>query len=204
MKKYYVYSLFLNGNLIYVGSTTKPINRLKDHKLDKDFNMVLVCRLENEKDMLDVEKWYIKQKKPTLNKNRPEIESRPDVGELEWVRVDLSFLHFDRVESGHSFDDFCHDKYLKYCAESLGMSWEQFYNLTNYHYGGFGKQCQGWNYDITSDGYLVIKHDLSGKNISQIMEQLGNKSYESFCSMLRKHHGIISEEQYYASLDQFN
>ena len=176
----------MNGDLLYVGSTTKPVERLKAHKLDKYFNMVLICELQNEKDMLNCEKWYIKQKKPKLNINRPNIDVRPDVGNLEWVKVDLSFLYYERVELDHSFADFCHGKYLSYCSECLGMSWEQFYNLTNYHHGGFGENSMGWNYDITVDGYLIIKHDNSGKSMSKIMEQLGNKSYEDFLQYTQK------------------
>ena len=69
-KGFYVYQGLVNGDLVYIGTTTqKPADRFRWHKANKkpfDFEIVAICG--NAEEMLDLEWELIRTHKPKHNK----------------------------------------------------------------------------------------------------------------------------------------
>ncbi len=67
---YYVYLLYLDSDIVYIGSTRVLGKRLYAHASTfKEFNRAEVCRLSSKKDMLYVENNLIYKHKPKYNKS---------------------------------------------------------------------------------------------------------------------------------------
>jgi DNA-binding MarR family transcriptional regulator len=81
--EFFVYVLYKQGHVVYVGSTQNIVNRVSSHKLDKDFDHVRYCTLPDKKSMLKVEKYGISKLKPTLNSKIPNPTDRFDI-KLVW------------------------------------------------------------------------------------------------------------------------
>lgn len=75
-----VYFLMVGNEVVYVGQSVNPCQRIPQHRPDKIFDRALV--LPVDKEQLDsVESDYIKRLSPALNKagkDRPSIENRLD------------------------------------------------------------------------------------------------------------------------------
>lgn len=67
-KNYYVYKLYLESELVYVGSTVNLESRLVKHLEDKVFDCVKVCEKQTKGSMLHLEHVLIKEYSPKYNK----------------------------------------------------------------------------------------------------------------------------------------
>lgn len=104
-----------DSKIIYVGTTTQyPLSRFVYHKLHgKDFRFEIVCRFDNEKDMLDKEFELIQKYKPRYNKrikapqnyNVPLSQEELDLrkGNPEWCQCCLR----RRVSKGYERCYYC-------------------------------------------------------------------------------------------------
>lgn len=68
-KEYVVYTLYLSGELIYVGSSYTINSRIQQHTKDKSFDNVKVCIKNTKSEMLQLEHKLISEYKPRLNKD---------------------------------------------------------------------------------------------------------------------------------------
>lgn len=66
--KFYVYVLTLDGEVVYIGSSTDLYTRLISHGVDKDFNGIMLQEVYNKQDMLTLEMYLIDKYRPPLNK----------------------------------------------------------------------------------------------------------------------------------------
>jgi hypothetical protein len=115
-RKYTVYKGFLNGQLVYIGTTIqKPEDRFRWHRNNgKNLRFEIIQQFDNPEEMLNLEFKLIQELKPKYNNithrkqnlNRKltseEIESRK--GKKEWCQKCLR----RHVNSGY--------KYCRYCS----------------------------------------------------------------------------------------
>ena len=193
--KYFVYCLYKDNDLQYVGSTTQIVARMKSHKRDKDFNAMKYCVLESKQEMLDFEIVCINEMSPPLNKTKPALPKDFTGLVVNWRQANLDFLK--EVPTTHSFDDFCFETYQNYIIETLNLPWSLVYNIM-YHWGGYN-----WTYDF-KDGYLMIKHDSTGKSFKDLVVERGCKPYGEFRRGLEIVNNITSYAEYEHSLRQFD
>ena len=193
--KYFVYCLYKDNDLQYVGSTTQIVARMKAHKRDKDFNAMKYCVLESKQEMLDFEIVCINNMSPPLNKTKPALPKDFTGLIVNWRQANLDFLK--EVPTTHSFDDFCFETYQNYIIETLNLPWLLVYNIMH-HWGGYN-----WTYDF-KDGYLMIKHDSTGKSFNDLVVERGCKSYDEFRRGLEIINNITSYTEYEHSLRQFD
>lgn len=64
---YFVYRLYKDGTIIYIGSSTNLDSRIKAHMKDKDFDLIDVCLCEDKEHMLRLEHYNIMITTPILN-----------------------------------------------------------------------------------------------------------------------------------------
>lgn len=193
--KYFVYCLYKDNDLQYVGSTTQIVTRIKSHKRDKDFNSVKYCVLESRTEMLDFEIVCINEMSPPLNRTKPPIPKDFTGLVVNWRQANLDFLK--EVPTTHSFDDFCFEAYQKHIIKRLNLPWSLVYNVLH-HWSAYD-----WTYDF-KDGYLMVKHDSTGKSFHDLVVEMGCKSYNELRRDLEIINNITSYEEYEKSLKQFD
>lgn len=81
--EFFVYVLYKEDQIVYVGSTQRLAQRITAHKSDKDFDNVRYCILPDKKTMLKVERYGISKLKPSLNNSIPNPTKRFDI-KLVW------------------------------------------------------------------------------------------------------------------------
>jgi hypothetical protein len=69
IKQYSVYFLIHENDIIYVGYSIKPYNRISAHLADKKFDRYHILNFETQEDALATEQLYIKNFKPIYNIN---------------------------------------------------------------------------------------------------------------------------------------
>lgn len=193
--KYFVYCLYKDDNLQYVGSTTKIINRMRTHKKCKDFNSMKYYVLDSKQDMLDFEIFCINTMSPPINKTKPKIQKDFSDLKVDWKPANLDFL--GEVPSDHSFYEFCFASYQRHITKVLNIPENLIYNVL-IHW-----QSYDWSYDIIN-GYLLIKHDNTGKSLSDLIIERGGKSFKDFTKRLEIINNIITAEAYNSSMSQFD
>lgn len=67
--QYFVYKLFNQGSVVYVGQTISLENRIGQHRLDKVFDKVSAVEVESKEDMDGLESYLILKYQPDYNKN---------------------------------------------------------------------------------------------------------------------------------------
>ena len=190
MSKYFVYCLYKDSDVIYVGSSTNLLLRLKTHKRDKDFNKVIYCELPNREVMLDFEAYCIDRIRPPLNSvtPKPTMTEKPDG--IAWKRADLSFLYPDDVDSHYNLAFNIHWNYMSMLCEHFNIS-----NIDPY-----GEYLTY----VKIDGKVVAVFDGSGVSLKQLAVIDGLISLEEFEDIIYEQEGVISMRQYQKSLEQFN
>ena len=169
--KYYVYCLYKGKSLLYVGSSTQLINRLKTHKKDKDFDGALYCELPNKELMLEYEEYGIYNLNPPLNRKVLYRPDKPDV-EVFWVKFDMYNLLPEA-----SPDDLmavCFE-YHQYQADIVGIPYSIRHEL-------FHMQ-DNWTFqrEVTDVGVTILaRSDKLGKSVDEICTDLGGLTFEQF------------------------
>lgn len=68
VQRYHVYKLLLDNVVVYVGQSTKPLNRVYAHSKDKNFSSVQIATLGDKSSALQFEAMEIDRYKPKYNK----------------------------------------------------------------------------------------------------------------------------------------
>lgn len=72
-RKFVVYGLFQDSNLVYIGKSTNLHLRLSQHARDKEFNSYSYIEVDTEKEMGELESILIMFCKPYYNKELPVV-----------------------------------------------------------------------------------------------------------------------------------
>jgi hypothetical protein len=193
--KYYLYKLYKGSELVYIGSTTNIVVRMRNHKREKDFESVQWCDVGSREDMLSFEKYLIYTLNPPLNIQKKKPTKPANLTELCWKQMDLLFLDISKVCFDYSIEEYAHNLYLEKISDVFGVSESDLYGLI-YHYRD--------SLDITSEGYFVIKHDGSGRGLFTIATERGLPPISQLIEHIYKKKGKISFLDYEASLAQFD
>lgn len=189
MSKYFVYCLKNQGELVYIGSTTKMVDRMKAHKKDKEFDEVWYCELPDEKTMLEVEAYGISQRLPRLNRTRPEfsISALPDY--VKWKKANLDFLRYRDVDWNQNILMDAGYAYLFYAMGELGIPTEH-YSADLYY--------------KMLEGKPIAVFDGTGLPIGEFIRQQGfDREYE-YVRGVYDSHGKIPPDWYFKSVNQFD
>lgn len=179
--KYFVYCLYKDGEIIYIGSSTQLINRLKSHRKDKEFDSVCYCELPNKQLMLEFEEYGIYNLNPRINKKVLYKPDRPEI-EVVWNKLDLYVLLPEA--SPDQVMQVCFD-YHEYQADILGISYQLRHNL--FHMEG------EWSFErqVTEEGVTILaRSDRRGKSVDELCSELGGLSSEDFRYDWMKHRNI--------------
>lgn len=66
--QYFVYKLFNEGSVVYIGQSTNLENRISHHRMDKIFDNVVVVEVDSKEDMDGLESYLILKYMPKYNK----------------------------------------------------------------------------------------------------------------------------------------
>lgn len=188
--KYFVYCLYKDDSIIYIGSSTKLLNRLKCHAKDKDFNRVSFCELPSHSDMLDLEIYAIDKIRPPLNKSvpKPRLKEKPEG--LKWKGVNLAFLNYDKVDDNCIVACNAHWDYSKYVCD--------YFNITN-----IDPHEQYLSY-IKLENKVVAVFDGSGFSLEELAISEGLISRAEFETKYFEDRDVIPMAIYEESLRQFD
>jgi hypothetical protein len=189
MVKYYVYCLKNKGELVYIGSTIKIIDRIRTHKRDKAFDEVICCELPDKETMLEVEAYGISSKKPILNSDKPNFSITQIPDYIKWRRVDLNFLRYADVDWAQNvLVDASYD-YIFRAMTELGIP------------------CGLHSVDLCykmQDGEVIAVFDGSGEPIHEFIVSLGFDKGDQHVEEAYALSGKITPQDYERSINQFN
>lgn len=188
--KYFVYCLYKDGSIIYIGSSTKLLDRLKCHAKDKDFDKVSVCELPSHKDMLDLEIYAIDKIRPPLNKSVPKPRLKEKPQGLKWKGVNLAFLNYDKVDDNYMVACNASWDYNKYVCDHFNIT-----NIDPYE--------QHLSY-IKLEDKVVAVFDGSGFTLEELAILEGLSSRTEFEIKYFADRDVIPMEVYEHSLRQFD
>lgn len=188
--KYFVYCLYKDDQIIYIGSSTKLVNRVIAHNKDKDFDSVVYCRLPDKQTMLNFEIYAIDKVKPPLNKifPTPTISDKPEG--ITWKKVNLTFLSKDRVD-------------FEYIL-AINISWGyrkmicDYFNITNID--PYGENLSYFKFN----GKVVAVFDGSGVSLEELAVSEGLISLDEYELIRYQEEGAIRVKDYEKSLTQFD
>lgn len=189
MTKYYVYCLKNKGELVYIGSTTKIIDRLKTHKRDKEFDEVVYCELPDKETMLEVEAFGISKKNPLLNKDKPNFSIKELPESIKWRTANLDFLRYQDVD-------------WEYFA-SMNACWDYYTGAMNY----LGIPVEFYQSGICLkfiDDQIVAVFDGSGVPLIDFLKQQGYDWLDEYTDDYCRSVGKLSVRSYEKSVDQFD
>lgn len=190
MSKYFVYCLFNNGNIIYIGSSTKLLNRLKTHRKDKEFNKVVYCELPDQKTMLDFEIYSIDKVRPPLNRSVPKPKLKEKPQNLKWKKANLAFLNYDKVDISNNILFNASWDYTNYVCEYFGIS-----NVDPYQ--------QYLSYIKVEDKVAAV-FDGSGLTLEELASSEGLISSDEFYEQYFLERDAIPVQIYEQSFKQFD
>jgi hypothetical protein len=188
MDKYYVYCLKNSGEVVYIGSTTKIIDRIKKHKRDKQFDEVLYAEMPDEKTMLEVEGYGISKKDPLLNRSRPRFSIKEIPDFVQWKRANLDFLRYSDVDWNQNILIEASYDYLFYAMRELGIP-AKYYNM---------ELCY-----MMCDGKPIAVFDGTGFTIDEFIKQQGFNKEQEYVRKVYDSHGKIPASWYFESVEQF-
>jgi hypothetical protein len=103
VNNFYVYCLYQDSKIVYVGSTTNLDSRLLSHSRQKTFNKVKFCHVHSQEAMLDLEQYYISRYKPVYNKQGKVRDVIDYIGVLPlWEYVDDEVLRYLNIKQDFS------------------------------------------------------------------------------------------------------
>ena len=192
--KYFVYCLMTSGEIIYIGSSTKLLNRIRTHRKDKEFDEVRYCELPNKKSMLDLEMFAIDKVKPPLNRliATPNIKEKPEG--LRWIKANLCFLTPENVDMNYEIRCSALWDYPSYVGQQLGIFSICLHEVLS-------------KSDITFiklEDKPAAVFDGSGMDIYELAESYGLMSIDEYTNQAYLSSGKISREVYDWSLTQFD
>lgn len=177
--------------IVYIGSSTKLMNRIKTHKKDKEFDQVRYCELLDRQTMLDFEIYAINKVKPPLNKVTPSPTMTEKPEYLVWKRANLSFLYRERVDIYYVLEQGIWWEYLCMVCDKFSIR-----NIDPYSEWGLTY--------INIDGKIVAVFDGSGVSLKDLAVQEGIISWREYRVARYKEEDMITVEEYYWSLKQFD
>ncbi len=189
MIKYYVYCLKNKGELVYIGSTIKIIDRIRTHKRDKEFDEVLCCELPDKETMLEVEAYGISNKNPILNSDKPKFSITELPEYIRWRKVDLNFLRYADVDWPQHIMVNAGYAYIFRAMEELGIP------------------CHLHSVDLyykMQDGNVIAVFDGSGEPIQEFIASLGFDECDKFIEEAYASSGKITPQDYENSMTQFD
>lgn len=189
--RYFVYCLYQKDEIIYIGSSTKLLNRLITHKKDKDFDKVVYCELNDRQTMLDFEIYYIDKVKPRLNRILPLPTMTEPLKDIKWIKANLSFLYKDKVDLYRIMEQNIWLEYLDLVCEKLSIS-----NIDPYSEWGLTYIKVGCKTAAVFDG--------SGLSLESLALNEGVIGYSDYKNMRYENEGVISLDEYNWSLEQFD
>lgn len=188
--KYFVYCLFKGDDIIYIGSSTKLLNRLKTHSKDKDFDKVVYCELPDQKTMLEFEIYSIDKVRPPLNRSvpKPKLKEKPDG--IKWKKANLAFLNYDKVDINHIVSCNAYWEYITGVCDYFNIS-----NVDPYgHYLSY----------IKLEDKVAAVFDDSGLTLEELAVSEGLVSRDEFERQYFLDSGVIPRREYEESLKQFD
>ena len=188
MDRYFVYCLINKNILVYVGSTTKIINRIKTHKKDKEFDEVIYCELPDKKTMLEVEAYGINSKRPPLNRSIPNPNLKCLPSNLKWKRADLNFLRYQDVDWDRNLEMEAYWNYYLFAMEELNIPSEFFQSSLRLK---------------ITDGKIIAVFDGTGVPLIEFIQQQGYNEYTVYRDEYCNTYGKISIDVYEKSICQF-
>lgn len=87
LEEHYVYKLFREGEVVYVGSSKTPLVRIVVHENDKHFDTVLIRKCVDYHSMLDYENTLILKFMPVYNKSSKLSKVTEEVCCSNWMTV---------------------------------------------------------------------------------------------------------------------
>lgn len=189
--KYFVYCLMSKGEIVYIGSSTKLMNRIKTHKKDKEFDEVMYCELLDRQTMLDFEIYAINKVKPPLNRVIPFPTTTEKPEGLLWKRANLSFLCKERVDIYHMLDQNLWWEYLCMVCDKFSIC-----NIDPYNEWGLTY--------LNIEGKIVAVFDGTGVSLEYLAAREGVISWEDYRLTRYKEECVIPAEEYDWSLTQFD
>ena len=92
----YVYRLFQQDELVYVGKTVSPANRMKGHRADKpwfqDVTRVDIERFDSEAEAINAEAHDIREYVPRHNTSMPPVKGKRPHGVVTSLQGDVILL----------------------------------------------------------------------------------------------------------------
>lgn len=190
MNKYFVYCLYKEDQIIYIGSSTKLLNRLKTHRKDKEFDKVIYCETVDKQTMLDLEIYAINKARPPLNRIFPQSKMLKIPDGIRWHKANLAFLNYDKVDIYRNVAFSAHWSYMNYVSTNLGIHGISPYD-THLTY-------------VKINGIPAAVFDGSGKELGDFAVDNGLLSPQEYEDLAYIKSGQISIDEYERSLKQFD
>lgn len=178
------------GEIVYIGSSTKLMNRIKTHKKDKEFDQVRYCELLDRQTMLDFEIYAINKVKPPLNRVIPSPSMMEKPEGLRWRNANLSFLHYNKVDIYHHL--------------SHNVWWEYYHMVCDrFNIAKIDPYGESLTY-VKLDDKVAAVFDGSGITLEELAVCEGVISSNDYENIRYKEEGIISVAEYEWALTQFD
>lgn len=170
MNKYYVYCLFQNKELVYIGSTTKIDKRIETHSKQKLFDRVRYCELPTRKDMLHLEEYGIYTLNPRMNRTYKKQLTKPDFLPV-WKDFEVDSYWYS---CAGEFIEMC-DTYRKYQAETVGVDFTDWYTALHNTKGN------SFRLDMSGDSpTLVMRFDEKWDTLEDLCVNAGGLSFKEW------------------------
>jgi len=90
---YFVYSIYRNGEIVYIGSSKNIYKRFKEHKYQKDFEFIELIRCSDMREALTVEREMIFKHQPQENIFCKNNLRKPDLSNFKYGIKELIKIH---------------------------------------------------------------------------------------------------------------
>lgn len=188
--KYFVYCLMKEDQVVYIGSSSKLLNRIKKHSTDKDFDKVTYCELPDKQTMLEFEKFSINKVRPPLNRSIPVPKMTEKPEGLRWRKANLSFLMYDKVDIFYDIQCDAAWDYAIMVFDELGIH-------------GICPHDHDLTFIMVGDKVAAV-FDGSGLDMYDLAKERGIISYDDYITNAYKRAGKIMMGEYEWSLKQFD